>query len=80
MKYASDKLKNNYELIYLSIKSSKENDNKKIYWQYKPIISKEVFDKYKSIDKIYKIFKIYVNKGNNLKLYDNDYDLFIMYH
>ena len=78
--YASDKLKNNYELIHLSIKISKEKNKIQKIIKYIPIIPKELSDKYKSIDKIYSIFEIYVNKGNNLKIYKNDFDLLINFN
>jgi hypothetical protein len=35
-------------------------------------------DKYKSIDKIKSIFEIYLTK-EKIQMYDNDYDLFIIY-
>jgi hypothetical protein len=49
----------------------------KYYKKYIEAI-KEYFDKYKSIEKINSIFKIYTTK-EKIKIYHNDFDLFINY-
>lgn len=69
---------NKYETIYLLIK----NSQKKIKYSrfYELLIPQEIFDKYKTVNKIYITFKNYFSEGNNIKIYKNDYDLIIIYN
>jgi hypothetical protein len=81
---ASKDLKNNIYLIYQSIASLIYKSIASSKYQlitnskYDPIIPDNILKKYKTIEKIYSVFKIYTTK-ETINIYNNDFDLFIIY-